>query len=128
MLQALEAFDAANVPGGATSSKYEQALFSALRTMLRECLFTKNAGLRKHHIDRVYTWFSDKRNKTAHGGANTVGNLAVGTQSPRPLVSSGIRPNFTSSASVFESKLVSNLSTHVTHCLLYTSPSPRDRG
>jgi len=114
MLQALEAFDAANVPGGATSSKYEQALFSALRTMLRECLFTKNAGLRKHHIDRVYTWFSDKRNKTAHGGANTVGNLAVGTQSPRPLVSSGIRPNFTSSASVFESKLVSNLSTHVT--------------
>jgi hypothetical protein len=41
-----------SIAGPAVASKYEQALFAALRTMLRECLFTKNAGLRKHHIDR----------------------------------------------------------------------------
>jgi len=68
MLQALEAFDAAAAAGTAVASKYEQALFAALRTMLRECLFTKNAGLRKHHIDRVFAWFSEKRSKTSQGG------------------------------------------------------------
>jgi hypothetical protein len=40
------------VGGGPPPTKYDQAFFSALRTMLRECLFTKNAGLKKHHIDR----------------------------------------------------------------------------
>ena len=69
MLQALEAFDAAAAAGTAVASKYEQALYAALRTMLRECLFTKNAGLRKHHIDRVFAWFSEKRSKNSQGGA-----------------------------------------------------------
>jgi len=69
MLQALEAFDAVAAAGTAVASKYEQALFAALRTMLRECLFTKNAGLRKHHIDRVYAWFMEKRSSTSQGGA-----------------------------------------------------------
>ena len=69
MLLALEAFDAAAAAGTAVASKYEQALYAALRTMLRECLFTKNAGLRKHHIDRVFAWFSEKRSKNSQGGA-----------------------------------------------------------
>lgn len=52
MLQSLEEHDMTAVGGGPPPTKYDQAFFSALRTMLRECLFTKNAGLKKHHIDR----------------------------------------------------------------------------
>mmetsp|Transcript_9211 Transcript_9211/g.22834 ORF Transcript_9211/g.22834 Transcript_9211/m.22834 type:complete len:651 (+) Transcript_9211:115-2067(+) len=61
MLEALEQFDKQAVGGAVPATKYDQALFAALRTMLRECLFTKNAGLKKHHIDRVYAWFKDKQ-------------------------------------------------------------------
>lgn len=60
MLQALESHDAVAIAGAPPHSKYDQALYSALRTMLRECLFTKNPGLKKHHIDRVYAWFKEK--------------------------------------------------------------------
>jgi hypothetical protein len=67
MLQALEVFDASVASGGPAPAKYEQALFAALRTMLRECLFTKNAGLREHHIGRVHTWFCEKRLATEQG-------------------------------------------------------------
>ncbi|KAJ1474496.1 hypothetical protein T484DRAFT_1911319 [Baffinella frigidus] len=95
MLQALEVFDSSVSSGGPAPAKYEQALFSALRTMLRECLFTKNAGLRKHHIDRVHTWFVDKRmatDQSAHMAAAPTG------PTEKPLVntwnaSMAIRPS-----------------------------------
>jgi hypothetical protein len=53
MLQSLEAHDAASISGGPRPSKYDLAFFSALRTMLRECLFTKHPGLKKQHIERL---------------------------------------------------------------------------
>ncbi len=52
MLQALESHDALSISDGPRPSKYDVAFFSALRTMLRECLFTKNPGLKRQHIDR----------------------------------------------------------------------------
>ena len=52
MLGALEQHDIVAIAGGPPPTKYDQAFYAALRTMLRECLFTKNAGLKKHHIDR----------------------------------------------------------------------------
>mmetsp|Transcript_14088 Transcript_14088/g.34442 ORF Transcript_14088/g.34442 Transcript_14088/m.34442 type:complete len:641 (+) Transcript_14088:84-2006(+) len=64
MLQSLETHDASAVSGGPPPSKYDQAFFSALRTMLRECLFTKNSGLKKHHIDRVYSWYKEKQQRS----------------------------------------------------------------
>jgi hypothetical protein len=86
MLQALEDFDAAAAAGTAVASKYEQALFAALRTMLRECLFTKNAGLRKHHIDRVFAWFSEKRSKNSQGGV-AAGSAREGSPMGKHLAS-----------------------------------------
>mmetsp|Transcript_24395 Transcript_24395/g.47351 ORF Transcript_24395/g.47351 Transcript_24395/m.47351 type:complete len:660 (+) Transcript_24395:93-2072(+) len=72
MLEALEQFDKQAVGGAVPATKYDQALFAALRTMLRECLFTKNAGLKKHHIERVYAWFKEKQHAADPGGT-TVG-------------------------------------------------------
>uniref|UniRef100_A0A7S1E580 AAA+ ATPase domain-containing protein n=3 Tax=Hemiselmis andersenii TaxID=464988 RepID=A0A7S1E580_HEMAN len=77
MLEALEEFDKQSVGGAAPATKYDQALFAALRTMLRECLFTKNAGLKKHHIDRVYAWFQEKKHAADPGSA---GATVQGTQ------------------------------------------------
>ena len=95
MLQALEVFDSSVSSGGPSPAKYEQALFAALRTMLRECLFTKNAGLRKHHIDRVHIWFVEKRMAT-----DQAASVAAAPTGPteKPLVNSwnasmAIRPS-----------------------------------
>ena len=98
MLQALEAFDAAAGGGSAVASKYEQAFFAALRTMLRECLFTKNAGLRKHHIDRVFAWFTEKRSRTSQA---TTGSGREASSTGKHLVSAATpsaprRPAFAS--------------------------------
>jgi hypothetical protein len=56
MLRDLEVFELQTAP-----TKYDQAFYSSLRTMMRECIFTKNHLIRKSHIDRVYAWFRKKR-------------------------------------------------------------------
>ena len=77
MLQELENYDAVMASGdGIPPNKYDQAFFSALRTMLRECLFTKNPLMRKSHVQRIYSWFQQKRN----GGANISSKQEMTTQ------------------------------------------------
>jgi len=86
MLKALEAFDSSMRGGGHAPSKYDQAVFAAVRTMLRECLFTKHAGMRKNQIERVYAWYQEKNTKSPQGNSFAV--LKDNTPASRPLASS----------------------------------------
>jgi hypothetical protein len=64
MLTALEGFDA-RTSSGEDRSQYEIAFYGALRTMLRECLFTAEPRERNSHISKVHGWFSEKRSRSA---------------------------------------------------------------
>mmetsp|Transcript_12688 Transcript_12688/g.44414 ORF Transcript_12688/g.44414 Transcript_12688/m.44414 type:complete len:602 (-) Transcript_12688:98-1903(-) len=86
MLHALETFDASMRGEGQVPSKYDQAVFAAVRTMLRECLFTKNAGMRKNQIERVYSWYQEKNSKNPQGNSFAV--LKDSTPAAKPLASS----------------------------------------
>ena len=81
MLRDLEAFDLLSAP-----NKYDQAFYSSLRTMMRECIFTKNHNLRKAHIERVYTWFRKKRSSAPQANP---------PQPPKPPQSTSPRPPMT---------------------------------
>ncbi len=71
MLTALEGFDT-RTNSGDDRSQYEIAFYGALRTMLRECLFTGEARERNAHISKVHGWFSEKRSRStpSHSGAS----------------------------------------------------------
>jgi hypothetical protein len=64
MLTALEGFDS-RTSAGEDRSQYEIAFYGALRTMLRECLFTAAPRERNAHISKVHGWFSEKRSRSA---------------------------------------------------------------
>ncbi len=64
MLTALEGFDSRSSAGD-DRSQYEIAFYGALRTMLRECLFTAAPRERNAHISKVHGWFSEKRSRSA---------------------------------------------------------------
>ena len=86
MLTAIEGFDARSA-SGESSSQYEIAFYGALRTMLRECLFTAEPRERNAHISKVHSWFSEKRSRSA---PNAVGAAVMPT--PRKANRSGLAP------------------------------------
>lgn len=86
MLTAIEAFDARSA-NGESSSQYEIAFYGALRTMLRECLFTAEPRERNAHIGKVHSWFSEKRSRSA---PNVAGAAVVPT--PRRANRSALAP------------------------------------
>jgi hypothetical protein len=86
MLTALESFDA-RTSGGDDRSQYEIAFYGALRTMLRECLFTAEPRERNAHISKVHGWFSEKRSRSAPSNSTT--SVAP---TPRRANRSGLAP------------------------------------
>jgi hypothetical protein len=79
MLLGLEDFDA-SLANGESPSKYDSEFFAALRTLLRECLFSKNTSARQSEIARVYTWYQEKRTRSEF--AKTSGAAAPLTPKP----------------------------------------------
>jgi hypothetical protein len=86
MLTAIEGFDARST-SGESCSQYEIAFYGALRTMMRECLFTAEPRERNAHISKVHSWFSEKRSRSAPSAAG-----AAVAPTPRRANRSGLAP------------------------------------